>query len=126
MWLEVYILTTDLDAGVPVIWNMGAIAASDSPDALMLFRQVMLASASIPVAVAPVLISVTAHHQFATGFEPINDPAPHTLNRRTLDPDTDSGRSIQRCGQHLYDAAAARHQLQFGLYRLGLPSPTSS
>jgi Patatin-like phospholipase len=55
-----YIMTTDLDAGVPVIWNMGAIAASDSPDALPLFRQVMRASAAIPVAVSPVLINVTA------------------------------------------------------------------
>jgi len=53
-------MTTDLDAGVPVIWNMGAIAASDSPDALVLFRQVMRASAAIPVAVSPVLIPVTA------------------------------------------------------------------
>jgi len=57
---DLYIMTTDLDAGVPVIWNMGAIAASDSPDALMLFRQVMRASTAIPVAVAPILISVTA------------------------------------------------------------------
>lgn len=57
---DLYIMTTDLDAGVPVIWNMGAIAASDSPDALTLFRQVMRASAAIPVAVSPVLINVTA------------------------------------------------------------------
>jgi predicted acylesterase/phospholipase RssA len=57
---DLYILTTDLDAGMPVIWNMGAIAASDSPDALILFRQVMRASAAVPVAVAPVLIPVTA------------------------------------------------------------------
>jgi hypothetical protein len=39
---------------------MGAIAASDSPDALALFRQVMRASAAIPVAVSPVFINVTA------------------------------------------------------------------
>jgi hypothetical protein len=57
---DLYIMTTDLDAGVPVIWNMGAIAASDSPDALALFRQVMRASAAIPVVVSPVLINVTA------------------------------------------------------------------
>jgi predicted acylesterase/phospholipase RssA len=57
---DLYIMTTDLDAGVPVIWNMGAIAASGSPDALPLFRQVMRASAAIPVAVSPVLINVTA------------------------------------------------------------------
>jgi predicted patatin/cPLA2 family phospholipase len=57
---DLYIMTTDLDAGVPVIWNMGAIAASDSPDALALFRQVMRASAAIPVIVSPVLINATA------------------------------------------------------------------
>lgn len=57
---DLYILTTNLDAGIPVIWNMGAIAASDSPDAPALFRQVMRASAAIPVAVSPVLINVTA------------------------------------------------------------------
>jgi len=57
---DLYIMTTDLDGGVPVIWNMGAIAASDSPNALALFRQVMRASAAIPVVVSPVLIDVTA------------------------------------------------------------------
>jgi predicted acylesterase/phospholipase RssA len=57
---DLYIMTTDLDAGTPVIWNMGAIAASGSPAALDLFRQVMLASASTPAAVSPVLIDVTA------------------------------------------------------------------
>ncbi len=50
--------TTDLDAGRPVIWNMGAIAASGHPDAPHLFRQVILASASIPVAFPPALIDV--------------------------------------------------------------------
>jgi predicted acylesterase/phospholipase RssA len=56
---DLYIMTTDLDAGVPVIWNMGVIAASGSPHALALFRQVMRASAAIPMAVSPVLIDVT-------------------------------------------------------------------
>ena len=57
---DLYIMTTDLDAGIPVIWNMGAIAASDSPYALALFRQVMRASAAIPVVVSPVFINATA------------------------------------------------------------------
>jgi hypothetical protein len=57
---DLYIMTTNLDAGTPVIWNMGAIAASDAPGSLALFRQVMLASASVPAAVSPVLIKVTA------------------------------------------------------------------
>jgi predicted acylesterase/phospholipase RssA len=46
--------TTQLDAQRLVIWNMGAIAASGHPDALKLFRQVLRASASIPVAFNPV------------------------------------------------------------------------
>jgi hypothetical protein len=50
--------TTNLDAGRPMIWNMGAIAASGHPDAAHLFRQVILASASIPVAFPPAIIEV--------------------------------------------------------------------
>jgi hypothetical protein len=52
--------TTNLDAGRSVIWNMGAIAASGHPGALELFRDVILASASIPVAFPPVFIQVEA------------------------------------------------------------------
>lgn len=52
--------TTNLDSGRPMIWNMGAIAASGHPDAAHLFRQVILASASIPVAFPPALIKVMA------------------------------------------------------------------
>jgi predicted acylesterase/phospholipase RssA len=55
---ELLIMTTDLDAGTPVIWSMGAIAASDDPNALELFREVMLASAAVPGVVSPVLIDV--------------------------------------------------------------------
>jgi hypothetical protein len=50
--------TTDLDAGRAVTWNMGAIASSHSPNALELFRSIMVASASIPGAVSPVMINV--------------------------------------------------------------------
>lgn len=50
--------TTDLDAGRPVTWNMGAIAASEAPGALDLFRNIMVASMSIPGAVSPVMIDV--------------------------------------------------------------------
>ena len=52
--------TTDLDALEPVIWNMTAIAASKDPRALPLFRNILLASASIPGAFPPVMIDVTA------------------------------------------------------------------
>lgn len=50
--------TTDLDAGRAVTWNMGAIASRRSPEALNLFRNIMIASASIPGAVSPVMIDV--------------------------------------------------------------------
>lgn len=55
--------TTQLDAQRLVIWDMGAIAASGRPEALTLFQQVLIASASIPVAFPPVLIKVEATGQ---------------------------------------------------------------
>ena len=52
--------TVNLDVGRPVIWNIGAIAASGHPEALNLFRRILLASASIPGAFPPVMIDVEA------------------------------------------------------------------
>jgi predicted patatin/cPLA2 family phospholipase len=57
---RLYIGTTALDAQRPVVWNMGAIAASGHPDALDLFRKVMIASAAVPVAFPPVYFAVEA------------------------------------------------------------------
>ena len=57
---RLYIGTTNLDAQRPVVWDMGAIASSGHPDALNLFRKVLIASASIPVALPPVYIQVEA------------------------------------------------------------------
>jgi hypothetical protein len=53
---RLYIMTTNLDAGRGVVWDMGAIAASGSPRRLDLFRDILLASASVPGAFTPVLI----------------------------------------------------------------------
>ena len=50
--------TVNLDVGRPAVWNIGAIASSGHPDALMLFRRILLASASIPGAFPPVMIDV--------------------------------------------------------------------
>ena len=55
--------TTQLEAQRLVIWNMGAIAASGHPEALKLFRQVLRASASIPVAFNPMYFKVKAAGQ---------------------------------------------------------------
>jgi hypothetical protein len=54
------IQTTDLDAGRPAIWNIGAIAASRDPRAPDLIRHILLASASIPAAFPPVIFDVEA------------------------------------------------------------------
>ncbi len=53
--------TTNLDSREPVIWNMGAIAASKDPGALELFHRIIRASASIPGAFAPTMIDVTVN-----------------------------------------------------------------
>jgi hypothetical protein len=55
---RLYIGTAYLDAPRFVVWNMGLIASSGHPEALQLFRKVMLASASIPVAFPPVFFDV--------------------------------------------------------------------
>jgi predicted acylesterase/phospholipase RssA len=57
---RLYIGTVDLDSQQFVVWNMGLIAASGRPQALDLFRKVMFASASVPIAFAPVFFEVEA------------------------------------------------------------------
>lgn len=52
--------TTNLDAQRPVVWNMGEIASSRHPNALELFRKVIMASAAIPGAFPPVEFAVAA------------------------------------------------------------------
>lgn len=52
--------TTNLDAQRPVLWDMGRIAMSRSPEAVALFQRILLASASIPGVFPPVHISVHA------------------------------------------------------------------
>jgi Predicted esterase of the alpha-beta hydrolase superfamily len=48
------VVTTNLDSGRRVVWNMGAIATRGDEAALKLFREVLLASSSIPGFFSPV------------------------------------------------------------------------
>ncbi|OVZ87625.1 patatin-like phospholipase family protein [Yersinia intermedia] len=57
---RLYMGTVDLDSQRFMVWNMGLIAAKGTPEALMLFRKVMLASSSVPVAFSPVFFDVVA------------------------------------------------------------------
>lgn len=57
------VLTSNLDSQRAVIWNMGAVANSDRPDALTLFQNVIMASASLPGLYPAVLIKARAGKQ---------------------------------------------------------------
>jgi predicted acylesterase/phospholipase RssA len=57
------IASTNLDAQIPVVWNIGAIAKSGDPRAPELVRRILLASAAIPGAFPPAMIDVTVDGQ---------------------------------------------------------------
>jgi hypothetical protein len=62
---RLFIVTTNLDAQRGAVWDMGAIAASGHPDARELFRDVLVASASVPGVFGPTFIEVEANgHRF--------------------------------------------------------------
>lgn len=72
---RLYVVTANLDAERLAVWDMGAIAASADPGAPDLFRAIMLAAASIPIALPPVSLMaesggapVTELHADATLF----------------------------------------------------------
>jgi predicted acylesterase/phospholipase RssA len=52
------VATTDVSTGEPVVWDLGSIAMNGGPDARALFRDVLVASASVPGMFPPVVIRV--------------------------------------------------------------------
>lgn len=60
---RLYVGTTNLDTRRLVVWDLGAIASSGRPDALDLYRKVVLASASVPGFFPPVPIEVEINGQ---------------------------------------------------------------
>jgi hypothetical protein len=52
------VATTDVNTGEPVIWDLGAIAMHGGSGARELFRDVLLASASVPGIFPPIVIRV--------------------------------------------------------------------
>lgn len=54
---KLLVATTNLDSEETVIWDMGVIAAQGDETALILFKDVLVASASIPGVFPPVLIA---------------------------------------------------------------------
>jgi predicted acylesterase/phospholipase RssA len=53
---RLFVLTTNLDTQRGVVWNLGAVANSGRDDALKLFQDVIIASASIPGVYPAVMI----------------------------------------------------------------------
>jgi predicted acylesterase/phospholipase RssA len=88
--------TTNIDAGIPVAWNMGRIASIGTPEALELFRRIMLASASIPGAFSPVMFDFLVDGQV---FQEMH---------------VDGGASTQ---VFLYPSSAAQKALELGIKR---------
>ncbi|MBP3960980.1 patatin-like phospholipase family protein [Gemmata sp. G18] len=62
---RLYVGTTDLRTRRAVIWDMGAIACRPCPEGCMLFRDVLLASSSIPGVLPPVpfRIAIDGHRE---------------------------------------------------------------
>ncbi len=52
------VATTDVSTGEPVVWDLGSIAMNGGPAARELFRDVLVASASVPGLFPPVVIRV--------------------------------------------------------------------
>lgn len=57
---RLFVLTTNLDAGRPVAWDIGAIASKRDQQALDLVRSILMAAISIPGAFPPVLVQAQA------------------------------------------------------------------
>lgn len=55
------VITTNIDNGRPVAWNMGAIASAGGEAGLKLFRDVLLATSAIPGLFPPVLFEAAAN-----------------------------------------------------------------
>jgi len=83
--------TANLDSLEPVIWDMTAIAASKDPNAIPLFRSILLASASIPGAFPPVLIDVNVS---GTRYQEMHVFYPPSVNLSKLGADMQRKRTL--------------------------------
>ncbi len=60
---RLYVGTSHVYAGRLTVWDMGAIANSGRPEALALFRRVLLASTAVPTLLPPITFEVEARGQ---------------------------------------------------------------
>ncbi len=115
------VATTDVATGKPVVWDLGSIARNGGPDAKTLFRNVLVASASVPGMFLPVVIPVRADGgRFSS--TPTNARKTGGSGRRLRTPKTisdttwrggyaDSSVSCQRPVDRVYRLALNNHAL---------------
>jgi hypothetical protein len=97
--------TTDLDSQRPVIWNIGAIAASGRPGSLDLVRKILRASAAIPGLFQPVLIDVEMDGK---KYQELHVDGGAIAQLFLYPPTVDLGRSGVRRERHAYIIRNAR------------------
>jgi hypothetical protein len=102
------VLTTNIDAGRPVVWDLGAIASSGNPGRLALFRNVLLASASLPGVFPPVAIDVVANGQRFTEFHVDGGLTSQVFSYQ---PEVELGRVLEDAG---FDVEATLHVIWNG------------
>ena len=78
---RLYIGTMNVDNGTEVIWDMGAIASSQRPDRLDRYRDVVVASTSLPTIMPPVYIPVEVDDQAADRTDDAT-PAPEAQMKK--------------------------------------------
>jgi predicted acylesterase/phospholipase RssA len=81
---RLYLGTTNLDKQGLVLWDMGAIASRGTPEALALYRDVVLASASIPGVFPPVELHIEVDGKHYTELHADGAASDQAVFRRFL------------------------------------------
>ena len=63
---RLFIMTTNLDAQRPMVWDLSAVAASTRPDRRAMFAKILLASSAIPGLFPPVYFPIVADGRSST------------------------------------------------------------
>ncbi|MFO0895887.1 MAG: patatin-like phospholipase family protein [Pirellulales bacterium] len=108
---RLYVGTTNLDTGRLVIWDLSAIAASGRPDAVALYRKVVLASASVPGFLPPVKIDVTVNGRSHTELHVDGGTTAQVFFRASmlrLEPQQFAGGRRPLAGSNLYVIVAGK------------------
>lgn len=79
------VATTDVNTGEPVVWDLGAIAMHGGAQARTLFRDVLVASASVPGMFPPVVIRNETHVDGGVTLPFLVAPSPADMARQPAD-----------------------------------------